>query len=234
MSKSDQILEIDPPNELRFRGPFTEVVSSELKLINPSDKTICFKIKTTAPRRYCVRPNSGVVTPNESVKVSVMLQPFDYDPNEKNKHKFMVQSLIAPPGDVDQDAVWKSHDSGSLMDTKLKCVFELPANQATPASSVAETGSSGKSPKAESQGKTAEKDLESVLEECRTLRQEIGNLRTENTHLRDGVRQRKTGGETQMTSVQPSITETKINNMPSVVALVIAILVGILIGKIIL
>ncbi|XP_038069486.1 vesicle-associated membrane protein-associated protein A-like [Patiria miniata] len=234
MSKSDQILEIDPPNELRFRGPFTEVVSSELKLINPSEKTVCFKIKTTAPRRYCVRPNSGIVGPKESVKVSVMLQPFEYDPNEKNKHKFMVQSLIAPPGEVNQEEVWKSQESGALMDTKLKCVFELPANQATHAASVMEPGSSGKSPKADSQGKTAEKDLETVVEECRALRQEVSNLRTENTNLRDGVRQRKAGGDTQMSSVQPAVMETKVNNMPSVVALVIAILVGILVGKIIL
>ena len=29
---------------------------------------------------------------------AVMLQPFDYDPNEKNKHKFMVQSMFAPEG----------------------------------------------------------------------------------------------------------------------------------------
>lgn len=25
-----------------------------------------------------------------------MLQPFDYDPNEKSKHKFMVQTIFAP------------------------------------------------------------------------------------------------------------------------------------------
>lgn len=30
-----------------------------------------------------------------------MLQPFDYDPNEKNKHKFMVQSMYAPDYVVD-------------------------------------------------------------------------------------------------------------------------------------
>ena len=27
-----------------------------------------------------------------------MLQPFEFDPNEKNKHKFMVQTMIAPDG----------------------------------------------------------------------------------------------------------------------------------------
>ena len=35
------------------------------------------------------------------VAVAVMLQPFDYDPNEKNKHKFMVQSMFAPDGKIE-------------------------------------------------------------------------------------------------------------------------------------
>ena len=38
-----------------------------------------------------------------------MLQPFEYDPNEKNKHKFMVQSLIAPSEDVDQENIVSTH-----------------------------------------------------------------------------------------------------------------------------
>ena len=28
-----------------------------------------------------------------------MLQPFDYDPAEKNKHKFMVQTMFLPDGE---------------------------------------------------------------------------------------------------------------------------------------
>lgn len=34
-----------------------------------------------------------------------MLQPFDYDPNEKSKHKFMVQTIFAPPNITDMEAV---------------------------------------------------------------------------------------------------------------------------------
>lgn len=30
-----------------------------------------------------------------------MLQPFDYDPLEKNKHKFMVQTMFAPDGPIE-------------------------------------------------------------------------------------------------------------------------------------
>ncbi|PVD21240.1 hypothetical protein C0Q70_19411 [Pomacea canaliculata] len=82
-------------------GPFVDVVTADLKLTNPTEKRICFKVKTTAPKRYCVRPNSGILEPNKSVTVAVMLQPFEYDPSEKNKHKFMVQSMYAPDGKIE-------------------------------------------------------------------------------------------------------------------------------------
>ena len=130
MSKKDQVLVIEPPNELTFTGnlnifvilniediycffpgPFTAAVSSYMKLKNPSDKKVCFKIKTTAPKRYChikfkeiylfetrfllntfinlkyfftrycVKPNSGVVDPHKETAIAVSLQPFDYDPS---------------------------------------------------------------------------------------------------------------------------------------------------------
>ena len=67
MSKKDQVLIIEPPIELTFTGmkqtvyksevsilssgPFTQAVSSYMKLKNPSDRKVCFKIKTTAPKR---------------------------------------------------------------------------------------------------------------------------------------------------------------------------------------
>ncbi|XP_046277364.1 vesicle-associated membrane protein-associated protein A isoform X1 [Marmota monax] len=108
-------------------GPFTDVVTTNLKLRNPSDRKVCFKVKTTAPRRYCVRPNSGIIDPGSTVTVSVMLQPFDYDPNEKSKHKFMVQTIFAPPNTSDMEAVWKEAKPDELMDSKLRCVFEMPS-----------------------------------------------------------------------------------------------------------
>jgi len=129
MAKVDQVLLLEPANELKFVGPFTNVVSSELLLSNPSSKRVLFKVKTTAPKRYCVRPNSGVIEPNSRVAVSVMLQPFDYDPLEKNNHKFMVQSLFAPPGNIEQDQLWKSAEPSQLMDSKLKCVFEMGSSE---------------------------------------------------------------------------------------------------------
>ncbi|XP_032149282.1 vesicle-associated membrane protein-associated protein A isoform X2 [Sapajus apella] len=111
---------------IHLLGPFTDVVTTNLKLRNPSDRKVCFKVKTTAPRRYCVRPNSGIIDPGSTVTVSVMLQPFDYDPNEKSKHKFMVQTIFAPPNTSDMEVVWKEAKPDELMDSKLRCVFEMP------------------------------------------------------------------------------------------------------------
>lgn len=55
---------------LSSSGPFTDVVTTNLKLGNPTDRNVCFKVKTTAPRRYCVRPNSGIIDAGTSINVS--------------------------------------------------------------------------------------------------------------------------------------------------------------------
>ncbi|XP_010567888.1 vesicle-associated membrane protein-associated protein B/C isoform X4 [Haliaeetus albicilla] len=142
MAKAEQVLSLEPQHELKFKGPFTDVVTTNLKLGNPTDRNVCFKVKTTAPRRYCVRPNSGIIDAGTSINVSVMLQPFDYDPNEKSKHKFMVQSMFAPADTSDMEAVWKEAKPEELMDSKLRCVFELPAENDKPIYPFPEKGAS--------------------------------------------------------------------------------------------
>lgn len=57
-----------------FLGPFTQPVTSHMSLKNPTDKKIAFKIKTTAPKKYCVRPNCGIVEPKSSVEIASKLK----------------------------------------------------------------------------------------------------------------------------------------------------------------
>eukprot|EP00794_Sanderia_malayensis_P019034 gene19034-20947_t len=125
--KLEQVLQLDPSSELVFRGPFKDVVTTTLKLTNPTDRMVTFKVKTTAPRHYCVKPNSGVVSPKDTVNVDVMLQPFDYDASEHKRHKFMVQTMFVDNSDVqDVEMLWKGSDQSGMMDSKLKCMFEMP------------------------------------------------------------------------------------------------------------
>uniref|UniRef100_A0A8B9HGN1 Vesicle-associated membrane protein-associated protein A n=1 Tax=Astyanax mexicanus TaxID=7994 RepID=A0A8B9HGN1_ASTMX len=174
----------------KFKSPFTDVVTANLKLTNPSDKKVCFKVKTTAPRRYCVRPNSGAIDPGASIIISVMLQPFDYDPNEKSKHKFMVQTIFAPAAVADTESMWKDAKPDELMDSKLRCVFELPSENDKMVSTGMDNHIKMKNPnqiiKRNKRNSAALDDTEmkKVIEECKWLQTEGGKLQDENRQLK--------------------------------------------------
>jgi hypothetical protein len=57
-----------------------------------------FKVKTTAPKSYSVRPNSGKLAPGESCEIVVQLQPLETDPvpGERSKDKFLIQAIRTP------------------------------------------------------------------------------------------------------------------------------------------
>jgi hypothetical protein len=50
-------------------GPLTRLITKTLKIHNPHPHPVAFKVKTTAPKQYCVRPNAGRVESGESVEV---------------------------------------------------------------------------------------------------------------------------------------------------------------------
>ncbi|KAH0543860.1 hypothetical protein FGG08_001899 [Glutinoglossum americanum] len=125
-------LVLDPP-ELGFRRPFTHEVSQILVLKNPNSDPVAFKVKTTAPKQYCVRPNSGRIEAGHEVKVQVLLQAMKEDPppDAKCRDKFLVQS-VAVTADKEFSnvpSIWQHVDKAaksSVEETKIKVVF-LPA-----------------------------------------------------------------------------------------------------------
>jgi len=123
-AKREQPLVLSPSDKLSFRPPFDTVSTSKITLKNPTDKMISYKIKTTAPKRYCVRPNFGFVRPSGEEEIVVMLQP---GPTNE-KHKFQVQSIIVPMDFADkpkedQMKDWSNKEYLPSADTKLACVF---------------------------------------------------------------------------------------------------------------
>ncbi|XP_027005810.1 vesicle-associated membrane protein-associated protein A-like [Tachysurus fulvidraco] len=243
MSKLEQVLILEPPCDLKFKGPFTDVVTTNLKLRNPSDKKVCFKVKTTAPRRYCVRPNSGSIDPGSSVIISVMLQPFDYDPNEKSKHKFMVQSVYAPLNITDLEAVWKDAKPDDLMDSKLRCVFELPSendkmNDVDPTKAAPVLNSSkADSTSAAKPSSMDDTEMRKLMEECKRLQSEVSKLGDENRQLKDeGLRMRKVQRSENMVTNTAAMMrkETSSKSLPSLLVVIAAIFIGFFLGKFVL
>ncbi len=77
-----------------FAGPFTSAVSSVMKLTNPSERRVAFKIKTTAPKRYCVKPNSGLIDPAQTVQISGEEEREGRDEIDKDETHF---APLSPP-----------------------------------------------------------------------------------------------------------------------------------------
>ncbi|XP_054276395.1 vesicle-associated membrane protein/synaptobrevin-binding protein [Macrosteles quadrilineatus] len=241
MAKQEQILQINPLHELKFRGPFTVPVTSYMKLTNPSNHKVCFKIKTTAPKKYCVRPNSGILTPKDVIEIAVSLQPFEFDPNEKNKHKFMVQTMIAPDGEINLDQLWKDVTAENLMDSKLKCVFEMPVEENATSATAQETSSAveentkrvGDSPSVAHDG-----ELVKAAKEVKHLREEESSLRQENLQLKEEL-MRLQSTQYKSASYPPPSSPSQVSHDSAyspllIITAIIMAIVGIVIGKYIL
>lgn len=124
--KKTMTLELIPNNDLIFKGPFNVVSTTTLKLNNSGNERLAYKIKTTAPKRYCVKPNSGFLDAHTMANIQVMLQPQTAgQPDDRTKHKFMVQWVAVPASYTDDvDNFWKQDlKTLSVQDSKLKCVF---------------------------------------------------------------------------------------------------------------
>ncbi|KIX02953.1 uncharacterized protein Z518_06503 [Rhinocladiella mackenziei CBS 650.93] len=123
------------PSELGFRRPFNREVTEILKLTNWNGAPVAFKVKTTAPKQYCVRPNSGMIQPNDTVEVQVLLQAMKEDPplDAKCRDKFLVQSVLTSPDqDPNVTTLWQTVEKtakSSIQERKIRVNF-LPAAEA--------------------------------------------------------------------------------------------------------
>jgi len=122
---------ISPATALGFNRPLTEPVKRTLLVTNNNPQPVAFKVKTTAPKAYCVRPNSGRIEPGESVEIQVILQGMREDPppGTKCKDKFLVQSMTITPDMVNTSygAMWALAEADPSTHTvhseRIKVIF---------------------------------------------------------------------------------------------------------------
>jgi len=121
-------LDILPANEIRFDLLVGQTLEKSLFLKNNSDYAVAFKVKTTAPKRYCVRPNSSVIKAHESMQVRIVMQPLKElpPPGQPFKDKFLVQACQTTAATDDAKAIFESTDKDAIIDQKLLCTFNIP------------------------------------------------------------------------------------------------------------
>ncbi|CCK68660.1 uncharacterized protein KNAG_0B02180 [Huiozyma naganishii CBS 8797] len=205
---SSESVEISP-DVLRFHSQSKTQSTDYITITNKSDETIAFKVKTTAPKLYCVRPNAATVAKGGSVKVSVIFLGLSSDANmtadNKCKDKFLVVSLPAPYK-LNQNTtvadVWSDLEAEFRDQTVSKKLRVEHVVDETPASDAAESAPAVKSAPIETSTDTP--DLKTPLPD--TLKSETKPV-TEPVKPTQEPRQ-KSGPSKNIKSYDPPIAPT--------------------------
>ncbi|CAM8902909.1 hypothetical protein QQ045_009753 [Rhodiola kirilowii] len=142
------------PEDLRFYVELERQSYCDLKITNHSEYYVAFKVKTTSPKKYFVRPNTGIIRPQDSCIIRVTLQAQkEFHPDMQCKDKFLLQSTVVPPNteleELSPDLFNK--DSGrTLEEYKLKVIY-ISADEANANSAAEESGSCSSKPIPESE-----------------------------------------------------------------------------------
>nr|XP_043618580.1 vesicle-associated protein 1-2-like isoform X1 [Erigeron canadensis] len=145
MSTGGDLLNIDP-QELQFPFELKKQISCNMQLLNKTDHYVAFKVKTTNPKKYCVRPNSGIVLPRSTCSVTVTMQAQKEAPSDMQcRDKFLLQSAVASPGATAKDItpeLFNKESGNQVEECKLKVNYVVPRQPPSPVREGSEEGSS--------------------------------------------------------------------------------------------
>ncbi|KAG8740303.1 phosphatidylinositol-binding protein scs2 [Ceratobasidium sp. 414] len=123
---------LNPSDQLGFHRPFTQNIRRTLTITNHNAQSVAFKVMTTAPRLYAVRPFSGIIEPGDSVdaQVSFLATPLSH----KCEDKFLVQSMTISPDRLSKSArdMWvfdEDEEVPQIHQQKIKVVYLPPKGQ---------------------------------------------------------------------------------------------------------
>ncbi|CAH2038532.1 unnamed protein product [Thlaspi arvense] len=125
------LLEIQP-RTLKFVVDLKKQSTCVVQLTNTTQHFVAFKVKTTSPKKYCVRPNVGVVAPKSSCEFSVIMQAFKEPPQDMVcKDKFLIQSTAVPAETTDEDitaSMFSKVEGKHIEENKLRVTLVLPSD----------------------------------------------------------------------------------------------------------
>ncbi|XP_070553331.1 motile sperm domain-containing protein 2-like isoform X1 [Ptychodera flava] len=128
-SESNQgpLLTISPGEELVFTShEHNKEASAVISLTNNTQGLVAFKVKTTAPEIFRVRPSAGPIAAGQSVDVNVNLHAgHEYT---LRKEKFLVLSTQVQDSVKSTTALqafWKQVPSSSVVEHRLRCSYRV-------------------------------------------------------------------------------------------------------------
>uniref|UniRef100_A0A5B6YL37 Putative vesicle-associated protein 2-2 n=1 Tax=Davidia involucrata TaxID=16924 RepID=A0A5B6YL37_DAVIN len=124
-----ELLDIQP-RDLKFIFELKKQSSCAVRLVNKSNNYVAYKVKTTSPKRYCVRPNAGIMKPKSTCDFTVTMQAQRIAPPDMIcKDKFLVQSTIVPVETTDEDitsSMFGKDDGKYVEESKMRVILVSP------------------------------------------------------------------------------------------------------------
>ncbi|XP_031101663.1 vesicle-associated protein 2-2-like [Ipomoea triloba] len=120
------------PRDVKFIFESRKQSTSTIRLANKSDKDVAFKVKTTNPKKYSVRPNAGVLSPKSSCDFTITMQAQREPPPDMIcKDKFLVQGATVPEGTTEEDItseMFAKDDGKYVQENKLRVILVNPSD----------------------------------------------------------------------------------------------------------
>ncbi|XP_057424202.1 vesicle-associated protein 2-2-like [Lotus japonicus] len=118
------------PRELQFIFELKKQSTCSVQLTNNTYHYVAFKVKTTSPKKYSVRPNVGVLAPKSSCEFIVTMQAQRVAPEDMVcKDKFLIQSTFVPAETTSEDVtstLFVKDASRYIEENKLKVALISP------------------------------------------------------------------------------------------------------------
>ncbi|KAK1419030.1 hypothetical protein QVD17_28186 [Tagetes erecta] len=183
---ANKLVSVDP-EELRFQFELEKPSLCDLKISNTTDKNVAFKVKTTSPKKYFVRPNTGVIQPWGSCTIRVTLQAqLEYPPDMQCKDKFLLQSTPVP-ANTDSEALpqntFSKEPGKQLEECKLRVVYiARTTNQGSADDNLKQSSD----PSSNQAVQTAKAARDAAVKETTQLQQELDTLKKRNPNKSSG------------------------------------------------
>lgn len=164
------LLKVDPPAVIRFKADRRDKASTMcvITLENPGSEPVAFKVKTTAPDAFGLRPSAGSVPPGGNQEVQVILQLKGIE--KAHNSRFQIQAARHDQSVAAANESWAiwAKEAGRVQEHLLNVLCTIVGAPASPSDAPAAKGSSPDKPQ-----KVKTEDLQTY---ARVLEKEVRGM----------------------------------------------------------